>query len=93
MYKPLPEIKVLLVVLFHLCERGSRLVVKRRIFLCFLVEFYIYFGQRVYAAALYLLFAAPLLVSNNELSELRSPVAEMVYSDAVISAELVDILY
>ena len=73
--------------MLQLCEFGSCKVVQRRILLRFPVETDIESHKRVNPAGFHFLLIAPFAIGNNELSELRAPVAEMIYPDAVPAGE------
>ena len=71
-------------------EFRSCFVVERRILFGFFVELYINLDKLVDSAFLYSLTVSPLAESYYLLTELSSPVTEMVYADAVITGKLVE---
>ena len=83
--EPLPELYVVRIVMLQLCEFGSCKVVQRRILLRFPVETDIERHKRVNPAGFHFLLIAPFAIGNNELSELRAPVPQMVYPHAFIA--------
>ena len=85
----LPELEVLLVALLKLGKLCSRLVIKARVLFCFLVELDVKLNKAVASAVCYLFGIAPSAVSNYHLTELSTPVAEVVYTNALEARKLV----
>ena len=73
------------VAFFDESEITSRLVVHLGVFFAFLVVLDVKTGKFLYSALFDFVFTAPMFVSVNEFAELRTVVAEMIYSDGIIS--------
>ena len=75
--------------MLKLGELGARLVVQLGVCFGFLMELHIQRHKLVYLLFLDLLAAAPFAVGNYELTELGSPVAEMVHTHAFIPRKFI----
>ena len=83
-----PEFVIFLIAVFELCKFGSCFVFKRLILFRLVMELNVKLNEFIDAALFYLVHTSPFAVSNDEFSELRSPVAEVIYADALIAREL-----
>ena len=89
--KPFPELRVFGVTLLQLCKLSAGAIVERGVFFGFLVEFYVQAHKLVNAELFDGRPVAPELICRYLLAELRSPVAEMIYADAFVTAEFVQL--
>ena len=87
--KPFPESDVLGVAVLEFGKLGARRVVERRILLGFGVKADVEFDEFVDLPRLDRFAASPFAVGDDQFSELRPPVAEVVDPDALVARELV----
>ena len=87
-YKPFPQFRVFGIALFKLCKLGACTVIQSGILFGFLVESDIKADELVNAEFFNSLSVAPEFVCRYLLAELSSPISEMIYAYAVVSAEL-----
>ena len=95
--KPLPQRKIFLVAHLHLVELGTSCVCKLGLALLLLfgdgvVDLNVKLHQRVNAARLNHFLAAPGAVSKNQLAKLRTPVAKVVDTKAIVARKLMHFL-
>ena len=87
--KPTPQSQILLVPLLHFAELSAGLVSQRGILRDGVVDADVEIHQSVHAALFNGLAVAPLLVGHHHLTELGTPVAEVVDTHALVARELV----
>lgn len=88
--EPIEDAQGFLVAILNFLEPRAALIVQRGIFLGFLVELDVQANQFVHAAFLHFFLIAPELIGADHLAKLRSPVAQMVDTDGLISEEIID---
>ena len=88
--EPIEDAQGFLVAILNLLEPRTALIVQRGIFLGLLVELDVQANQFVHAALFHLFLVAPELIGADHLAKLRSPVAQMVDTDGLISEEIID---
>ena len=77
------------VAVFDKFEITSRFVVHFGVFFALFMVFHVKTGKFFYSALFDVFFIAPMLIRVNEFAKLRTVVAEMVYSDGIISQKLI----
>ena len=92
-YEPAPEREIFFVAVFELCKLFSCAVFESGVVFRFFMETHIERDKLVDTAVFNRLAASPHAVRGYELPELRSPVAEIVYSDALVSGKLMELFY
>ena len=85
---PFPKLCVFGVSVFELCELGARLVIHFGLAFSLIVEALIERNKPINSLLFYHLAAAPFFICDKLLSKGSSPVAEVVYADALISRKL-----
>ena len=88
--EPVEDGQRLFVALLDLLEPRAALVVQRRVRLGLLMEAHVQVDQRLHAARLHVLLAAPLLVGADHLAKLRAPVAQVVDAHRPVAGEVID---
>ena len=83
--KQIEQFRSFFVPVFYFLEICSRFVVHFGMYFRFRMVPDVYFGQYFHSSAVEFFFVAPFLKCHDKFPELRSPVAQMIYSYRFIS--------
>ena len=86
--EPRPQLTSFLITVFQLLKPSTTLIIQCWVFLSFFVETHVVLNQRVNWVSLNFSFWSPHLVGNHQLTELRTPVTQVVNLDWLVTVGL-----